>query len=99
MAIFDDLTAEQDRLEAALAGLTEAQWASPSAAAGWTVTDTVLHLAQTEEAVLATVAGPARCREAVPAPPSTTPWSASSRPSAPPHRWCSSAGGTPATPR
>jgi uncharacterized protein (TIGR03084 family) len=57
MAIFDDLTAEQDRLEAVLESLTEAQWTSPSAAAGWTVTDTVLHLAQTEEAVLATVAG------------------------------------------
>jgi uncharacterized protein (TIGR03084 family) len=57
MAIFDDLTAEQDRLEAVLQSLTEAQWMSASAAAGWTVTDTVLHLAQTEEAVLATIAG------------------------------------------
>lgn len=57
MVIFDDLTAEQDRLETILEGLDAAQWLSPSAAAGWTVADTVLHLAQTEEAVLATIAG------------------------------------------
>ena len=57
MVIFDDLTAEQDRLESVLDGLDEAQWMSPSAAAGWTVTDTVLHLAQSEEAVLGTIAG------------------------------------------
>jgi uncharacterized protein (TIGR03084 family) len=57
MAIFDDLTAEQDRLEAVLEGLDDAQWVAPSAAKGWTVTDTVLHLAQSEEAVLATIAG------------------------------------------
>jgi uncharacterized protein (TIGR03084 family) len=57
MAIFDDLSAEQDRLQGILDGLDEAQWASPSAAAGWTVADVVLHLAQTEEAVLASAAG------------------------------------------
>jgi uncharacterized protein (TIGR03084 family) len=57
MGIFDDLEAEQDRLQAILDGLDEAQWASPSAAAGWTVTDVVLHLAQTEEAVIASTAG------------------------------------------
>jgi uncharacterized protein (TIGR03084 family) len=57
MAIFDDLAAEQDRLQGILDGLDEAQWASPSAAAGWTVADVVLHLAQTEEAVLASAAG------------------------------------------
>ncbi|MEU4236233.1 maleylpyruvate isomerase family mycothiol-dependent enzyme [Actinoplanes sp. NPDC026619] len=50
MAI-DDLEAEQDELEALLAALTPAQWRSPSAAEGWTVADTVLHLAQTEERV------------------------------------------------
>jgi uncharacterized protein (TIGR03084 family) len=57
MAIFDDLAAEQDRLEAILTSLGEAQWMSPSAAAGWTVADVVLHLAQTEEAVLGSIAG------------------------------------------
>jgi uncharacterized protein (TIGR03084 family) len=49
--VIDDLEAEQDALEAVLAGLPERAWQSPSAAAGWTVADVVLHLAQTEEAV------------------------------------------------
>jgi uncharacterized protein (TIGR03084 family) len=57
MVIFDDLEAEQDRLQSILDGLDEVQWASPSAAAGWTVADVVLHLAQTEEAVLASATG------------------------------------------
>jgi uncharacterized protein (TIGR03084 family) len=54
MTIFDDLAAEQERLEKILAGLDEAQWASASAAEGWTIADVVLHLAQTEEASAAT---------------------------------------------
>ncbi|MGO9295336.1 MAG: maleylpyruvate isomerase N-terminal domain-containing protein [Streptosporangiaceae bacterium] len=37
--VFDDLVAEQDRLDAILGGLDEADWAVPSAAAGWTVAD------------------------------------------------------------
>ncbi len=57
MAVFDDLVAEQDRLEAILAGLDEGEWELPSAAAGWSVADVVLHLAQTEEAVVASAAG------------------------------------------
>ena len=57
MAIFEDLEAEQDRLDGILAGLDETQWNSPSAAAGWTVADVVLHLAQSDEAVLASAAG------------------------------------------
>lgn len=57
MVIFDDLEAEQERLQRILDGLDEAQWASPSGAAGWTVADVVLHLAQTEEAVVASTAG------------------------------------------
>src|ERR1700722_4742668 len=57
MAVFDDLEAEQDRLEEILAGLDGAQWAAPSAAVGWSVTDVVLHLAQTEEAVVASTGG------------------------------------------
>jgi uncharacterized protein (TIGR03084 family) len=52
--IFDDLVAEQDRLEAILAGLPEDAWLMPSDADGWTIADVVLHLAQTEEAVVAT---------------------------------------------
>ena len=53
MTIFDDLEAEQQRLDGILAGLNQAQWASPSAAAGWSISDVVLHLAQSEEAVVA----------------------------------------------
>jgi uncharacterized protein (TIGR03084 family) len=55
MTVFDDLGAEQDRLEGILAGLDEAEWMSPSAAAGWTVADVVLHLAQSEESVRSTM--------------------------------------------
>jgi uncharacterized protein (TIGR03084 family) len=59
--IFDDLAAEYDRLDGIFAGLSDAQWASPSAAPGWRVVDVLLHLAQTEEAVTATLTGaPAR---------------------------------------
>ena len=57
MAIFDDLEAEQDRLEEILGGLGDAQWAAPSAAPGWSVTDVVLHLAQSEEAVVVSAEG------------------------------------------
>jgi uncharacterized protein (TIGR03084 family) len=57
MTVFDDLGAEQDRLEGILGGLDEAQWMSESGAAGWTVADVVLHLAQSEESVAATVSG------------------------------------------
>jgi uncharacterized protein (TIGR03084 family) len=57
MSVFDDLSAEQDRLENILDGLDEAEWVSPSGAAGWTVADVVLHLAQSEEVVSASVAG------------------------------------------
>jgi uncharacterized protein (TIGR03084 family) len=57
MTVFDDLAAEQERLEGILGGLDEAQWTSPSGAAGWTVADVVLHLAQSEESVVATTSG------------------------------------------
>ncbi len=55
--IFDDLVAEQDRLETILDELDDAAWVSPSGAAGWTIADVVLHLAQTEEAVVASARG------------------------------------------
>jgi uncharacterized protein (TIGR03084 family) len=53
--IIDDLEAEQDRLETLLAALTVEQWATPSAAPGWSIADVVLHLAQTEEGVAYTL--------------------------------------------
>jgi uncharacterized protein (TIGR03084 family) len=55
--VFADLAAEQDALEAMLGRLGDADWAKPSAARGWSVSDVVLHLAQTEELVPATVNG------------------------------------------
>jgi uncharacterized protein (TIGR03084 family) len=57
MTVFDDLAAEQERLESILVGLDEAQWASASDAEGWTVADVVLHLAQAEEMVTASIEG------------------------------------------
>jgi uncharacterized protein (TIGR03084 family) len=53
--IFDDLGAEQDRLETILASLDATAWATESGAPGWSITDVVLHLAQTEEGVVASV--------------------------------------------
>jgi len=55
MQIVDDLQAEEERLESLLESLDDDQWASPSAAPGWSVADTVLHLAQTEEGVVYTL--------------------------------------------
>jgi uncharacterized protein (TIGR03083 family) len=57
VAIFDDLAAEQDRLDAILGCLDDTEWAAPSAAAGWSVADVVLHLAQGDEAVTASTTG------------------------------------------
>jgi uncharacterized protein (TIGR03084 family) len=54
MEVIEDLVAEQDRLESILAGLSEEQWLTESAAAGWSVADVVLHLAHGEESVVAT---------------------------------------------
>lgn len=55
--VLDDLAAEQERLAGILAGLEDGQWRQESGAAGWSVADVVLHLAQTEELVVATVTG------------------------------------------
>jgi uncharacterized protein (TIGR03084 family) len=55
--IFEDLKAEYEQLDSVLTGLTAEQWARPSAAAGWTVADVVLHLAQSEESVAVSIAG------------------------------------------
>ncbi|MGD0703175.1 MAG: maleylpyruvate isomerase family mycothiol-dependent enzyme [Trebonia sp.] len=57
MTVFDDLVAEQDGLDTILGRLDDAEWAAASAAAGWSVADVVLHLAQSEEAVAASTAG------------------------------------------
>lgn len=51
--IFDDLEAEEERLEAILEILDDDQWVSESGAPRWSVADVVLHLALSEEAVVA----------------------------------------------
>ncbi|HVF21114.1 MAG TPA: maleylpyruvate isomerase family mycothiol-dependent enzyme [Mycobacteriales bacterium] len=57
MEVYDDVEAELDRLDLILGRLTDPQWKSASAAPGWSIADVVLHLAQTEEFVLASVGG------------------------------------------
>lgn len=54
--VIDDLEAEHDQFESLLSELTPEEWTAPSAAAGWTVSDVVLHLAQTEAAIPAALA-------------------------------------------
>src|SRR6476620_2438742 len=53
MDVFDDLAAEDERLDRILAALDDDAWRSPSGAACWSSADVVLHLAQTDEAVAA----------------------------------------------
>ncbi len=55
--IFDVLEAEQNDLSRLLSSLDDAAWDAPSLCEGWTVADVVLHLAQTEEGVVATTTG------------------------------------------
>ena len=55
--VFDALEAEQDRIEQMLDALPAEAWARESQCSGWTISDVVLHLAQTEEAVATTVTG------------------------------------------
>ena len=56
MDIFADLAAEHDRLEGILAKLDGDAWQAASGAPGWTIADVVLHLAQTDEAVVTSMA-------------------------------------------
>jgi uncharacterized protein (TIGR03084 family) len=57
MTVIDDFVAEAVRLQGILGLLTQAQWQAESGAAGWSVADVVLHLAQSDEAVAASAAG------------------------------------------
>jgi uncharacterized protein (TIGR03084 family) len=55
--VIDDFVAEAVRLQSILGLLTADQWLAESAADGWSVADVVLHLAQSDEAVVASVSG------------------------------------------
>jgi uncharacterized protein (TIGR03084 family) len=57
VTVVDDFVAETVRLEGILGLLTEGQWLTDSGAEGWSVADVVLHLAQADEGVVASVAG------------------------------------------
>jgi uncharacterized protein (TIGR03084 family) len=57
VTVIDDLVAEAARLDTILGLLTEAQWHAESAADGWSVADVVLHLAQSDEGVVASTRG------------------------------------------
>jgi len=48
VALLDDLDAEERSLDTTVAGLDEAGWATPTPAQGWTVEDSIAHLAATE---------------------------------------------------
>jgi uncharacterized protein (TIGR03084 family) len=52
-----DLTAQHAELDEVLEGLDAAGWATPSRCDGWTVSDVVLHLAQTDEMARASFEG------------------------------------------
>ncbi len=54
--VFDDLEAEEARLEGILASFDDEQWRAPSGAEGWSIGDVVLHLAQSEELAAASAA-------------------------------------------
>jgi len=57
------LAAQHDELSTLVSSLDEQGWQTPSRCAGWTVSDVVLHLAQTDEMAIASVQG--RFAEAV----------------------------------
>ncbi|MCW2677305.1 MAG: hypothetical protein JWR70_2345 [Modestobacter sp.] len=57
-----DLAAESADLDRVLAGLTDAQWRTPTPAAGWTVADQVVHLAYFDETATAAAVAPDRFR-------------------------------------
>ncbi len=59
-SLVDDLVAESAALRAVLAGLAAADWARPTPAAGWTVTDQVTHLAYFDDVTRLSVTDPER---------------------------------------
>jgi uncharacterized protein (TIGR03084 family) len=57
--VIGDLAAEEERLESILASLDDDAWRTESGAPGWSIADVVLHLAQSEDAVVGTATGDA----------------------------------------
>ncbi|WP_225846093.1 TIGR03084 family metal-binding protein [Streptomyces sp. HPF1205] len=57
-AVLDDLRAESDGLDALVAGLDPAGWATPTPAEGWTIAHQIAHLAWTDRQALLAVTDP-----------------------------------------
>ena len=55
--LLDDLAAEQAALDALVDGRSEDEWRLPSAAEGWSIADSIAHLALSDEMALESVAG------------------------------------------
>ena len=55
--LVDDLAAEQAALDALVDGRTEAEWRLPSAADGWSIADSITHLAMADEMAIESVEG------------------------------------------
>ena len=53
-----DLAAEQAALDALVADLTPARWATPTPSDGWAVRDQIAHLAYFDEAAALAIADP-----------------------------------------
>ncbi len=56
-SVVEALAEQQSELAGILNGLAEAGWRAPTRCEGWNVSDVVLHLAQTDEMAIASVAG------------------------------------------
>jgi uncharacterized protein (TIGR03084 family) len=75
VTVIDDFAAETARLEGILGLLTEEQWLAESGAGGWSVADVVLHLAQSDEGVVASAGGTSP-REGIAASGTVDDWAA-----------------------
>jgi len=58
--LLDELLAEEADLDAIVAPLDDAGWATPTPAAGWDVRDSIAHLATVEDLAVAAATDPAR---------------------------------------
>ncbi|HZQ84565.1 MAG TPA: maleylpyruvate isomerase family mycothiol-dependent enzyme [Acidimicrobiales bacterium] len=59
LELVDDLAAEQAALDALVDGRPESDWRLPSAAAGWSIADSIAHLAMSDEMALRSIDGTA----------------------------------------
>lgn len=57
-SLLHDLAAEHAELDAVVAALPAAEWSKPTPAEGWSISDTVLHLALTDEVAALAAADP-----------------------------------------